>query len=51
MEEFFIEYNGKIVKSYKSKQRALNYAERKASNPDAFINVWDGIRDVIWSNY
>ena len=51
MKEYFIEYNGKIIKSYKSKQRALNYAEKRAEDPDAWINVWEGIRDVIWTNY
>lgn len=51
MEEYFIEYNGKIIKSYKSKQRALNFAEKRAGVPDACINVWAGTREVIWTNY
>lgn len=51
MEEYFVEYNGKITKSYKNKQRALNYAEKMAKNPDACINIWDGTREIIWSNY
>lgn len=51
MEEYFIEYNGKIIKSYKSRKRALNYAEKRAKEPDACINVWEGMKDVVWTNY
>lgn len=49
MKEYFIEFNGKFIKSYKSEKKALAFAKTKAKQ--GCVNVWEGPGVILWSNY
>ena len=47
--EYFIELNAKFIKSYKSKQRAIEFAKSKASDTN-LVRVWSKDQEEVWSN-
>lgn len=46
MKRYFIELNGKYIKSYKSKEQALQVA-KSYTNGNNSVTVWDNNRNII----